>query len=234
MPGMFNIPFIIEILFILHSVNGEIYKAVCTPLGDSLPSIMLQKNNVLSREECAVLCKFAGGVAFSLSENKTCSIYTEHFKIGSCNVRDADKKIKYYNRKTLGKCPDGWYQHAAQCFYNSTSSRVPWDTAKQHCLELGGHLATIRDNATNSFLIEIMNPDRQYWLGGTDQNVHGTWIWEGNIEPLTFTFWGNKQPNNVKKRQHCLLFIYHEYDHAMKWNDRACSTRHHYLCQITL
>jgi len=72
----------------------------------------------------------------------------KHIVADSKSLCDYKEHIKYFNRKTSSKCLEGWHFHAAQCFYKSNNT-LPWELAKQHCLQLGGNLASIRDNSTN-------------------------------------------------------------------------------------
>jgi len=226
--------FLMTLIEILHlGVVGTLYDVACPLNESSLPTIMHRKK-LLYVEECAIYCKIAGGAAFSFDKiDKLCTLFIRNIEVGSKTMCDYKENIKYFNRKSSSKCPDGWLTHAAQCFYKSNNT-LSWDMAKQHCLQLGGNLATIRDNSTNMFLLEILDPVRKYWLGGNDKKLQGNWIWEGHNDLFSFTFWGKGQPNNFKGRQHCLLFIYHDNDKEMKWNDRRCTNHRNYLCEIIL
>ncbi|XP_061196041.1 lectin-like [Saccostrea echinata] len=48
------------------------------------------------------------------------------------------------------------------------------------------------------------------WIGGSDRQKEDTWAWTENGDLLSFTFWGEKQPNNYHD-QDCLA-LFKEFD----------------------
>lgn len=74
---------------------------------------------------------------------------------------------------------------------------VTWMEAQMLCKEAGGHLAVITSKEEYAFvwgLVQKKGTKNCYWLGARrDKNNNWSWV---NGEPLTFTKWSDKQPDN--------------------------------------
>lgn len=90
-----------------------------------------------------------------------------------------------------------WNGHAYWIFDNYLS----WGTARQFCEALGGHLATItsegEENAIASSNALSTTSQIGFWLGGSDAEEEGTWIWLTG-EDFTYSNWHPEgQPDNA-------------------------------------
>ncbi len=56
------------------------------------------------------------------------------------------------------------------------------------------------------------------WLGATDNEIEGTFVWEHSGQPMSWTYWDKWQPDNVAGGQNCLSFWSTD-----KWNDAECN-----------
>ncbi len=45
-------------------------------------------------------------------------------------------------------------------------------------------------------LPEFLHPDLTYWIGLTDIDVEGTFVWQSDHEVANFTNWEEGEPNN--------------------------------------
>lgn len=74
---------------------------------------------------------------------------------------------------------------------------VTWKEAQMLCKEAGGHLAIITSKEEYNFiwgLVQKKGTKNCYWLGASrDKNNNWSWV---NGEPLSFTKWSHKQPDN--------------------------------------
>ena len=76
-----------------------------------------------------------------------------------------------------------------------------WFNAKYHAENrsynnINGHLVTITSQSENDFVTNLI-PDGKYaWLGLTDEDVEGDFIWAKTGEPTNYTNWESSQPNN--------------------------------------
>lgn len=78
-----------------------------------------------------------------------------------------------------------------------------------------------------------------YWVGGTDWEIEGEWIWEGSQKNVTYTHWLPGQPNNGRaplanptsgnaEFQNCLSLRYQD---DFRWVDSVCAEHLHYVCE---
>lgn len=108
---------------------------------------------------------------------------------------------------------------------------LPWNEAQQYCESQGGHLAIIRDEATQQAIAELIQGGRaRYLLGASDAENEGDWKWlDGSA--LTYTHWGNAEPNNYKGNEDYLIM-----DSNGNWNDviltySGMSTIQGFICE---
>jgi hypothetical protein len=119
-----------------------------------------------------------------------------------------------------------------------------WAAAQASCVALGGHLAFI-GSAEESLLIGTIAPAtpglQDIWVGGTDEQVEGTWRWlaDGPIYyqdgvSLAFTNWRAGEPNNVgTSGEDCMIIEGDDVEPGAgpKWDDRPCGMAYPYMCQ---
>jgi hypothetical protein len=80
-----------------------------------------------------------------------------------------------------------------------------WTASEAEAVSMGGHLATIRNEAENEFVFStffnVGVPHDNIWIGLYDPNPAGPgthasqFVWSSG-EPVTFTRWGAGEPNN--------------------------------------
>ena len=92
-----------------------------------------------------------------------------------------------------------------------------WTDSEAAAVALGGHLATVDDQAENDFLINNFSAwgsvTRHLWIGFNDQAVEGTWVWVDG-SPVTYTNWWivGGAPNNslgndpINGEDHCCIY----------------------------
>ncbi|XP_077048331.1 C-type lectin domain family 17, member A-like [Agelaius phoeniceus] len=85
------------------------------------------------------------------------------------------------------RCGPGWLPHGSSCFSFSPDA-LSWGRALNACADLGAHLAVIREQEEQLFLLEHSNRSSSYWLGLRDLQRAGQWRWLTGEEP-TVMFW---------------------------------------------
>lgn len=93
-------------------------------------------------------------------------------------------------------------------YYRSTGSAF-WTTARQNCIDMGGHLVTVTTSGENSFIFGIWPSG---WIGLTDEVNEGTWRWVTG-ETYSYTSWNPGEPNNAGNED------YVQFVGGGKWND---------------
>ncbi len=88
--------------------------------------------------------------------------------------------------------PAGYTYHSqgGGSYYYLSTTTADYHTARANARAAGGHLAVVTSAAENALL-----PPPIAWLGGTDELVEGTWVWE-TFEPFSYTNWSPGEPNN--------------------------------------
>jgi hypothetical protein len=93
-------------------------------------------------------------------------------------------------------------------YYRSTGSAI-WTTAKQNCINMGGHLVTVTTAAENTFIFGLWPSG---WIGLTDEVTEGVWQWVTG-EAYSYTSWNPGEPNNAGNED------YVQFVGGGKWND---------------
>ena len=116
------------------------------------------------------------------------------------------------------------YVPVIHSFAVSSVSRT-WAEAKAICEMLGGHLATSTSADKNTFLSSLTT--NRAWIGGTDEAKEGSWKWITG-EELSYTNWGNKQPDNSGSNEH---YLETNFGGAGLWNDNSPTATRVYICE---
>jgi len=110
-------------------------------------------------------------------------------------------------------------------YYSLTSSN--WLDAEAKAVEMGGHLATIRNAEEDSWICgEFGGVDTGLvglWIGLTDAAEEGNFVWISG-EPVTYTNWGAGQPDNASNEDYGQYWtaIASSWP-ACTWNDNSLS-----------
>ncbi len=93
-------------------------------------------------------------------------------------------------------------------FFKVFPYQLSWHEAQLKCLELGGHLAVVKSEDENQFLMSQMKSQgvSVVWLGATDEKVEGRWVWVDG-EPLRYSNWNPTQPNNKQGLEHYMIMM---------------------------
>ena len=146
----------------------------------------------------------------NVSENVMLFVYYEEniedsYEDSYANVNIPDDNVLYYNGHTY--------------FAVRTSSITSFWDANAYCLSRGGYLASINSDAENRALYDYVFYDRGFesaYFGFTDDGSEDEWYWS-NGDPVTYTNWMAKQPDNLRGVENYALFYYE--DTPYKWND---------------
>ncbi len=75
-----------------------------------------------------------------------------------------------------------------------------WQNSEAEAVALGGHLATVRNQAEQNWIFSTFNSfggtNRSLWIGFNDAGSEGHYTWISG-EPVTYTHWLTGQPDNA-------------------------------------
>jgi len=107
-----------------------------------------------------------------------------------------------------------------------------WIKAEQHCIELGGHLARVYSQETNTQLIRQMkeNGIERAWIGYNDGKAEGLWEWTHGNRNIYNKQMFLYEPNGGDEENCAQLQT--GSDLNGEWNVIPCYRRRHFICQI--
>ena len=74
-------------------------------------------------------------------------------------------------------------------------SNSTWTDAEAQAIALGGHLATVRSQTENAWIVQHWSTNRSLWIGLNDAAQEGTFVWASG-ETATYRNWNSGEPNN--------------------------------------
>lgn len=132
-------------------------------------------------------------------------------------------------RKKL-KIPDGAETFGDNRYYYFFSHKLDWASAQEVCARHAAHLVTITSRAEDTFVArlipELGNYDR-VWIGLSDAANHGQWLWITG-EPLKYTNWAKRQPDNLRGNQHHAQI---GFAGTKQWSDGDGTGKHPFVCE---
>ena len=124
-------------------------------------------------------------------------------------------------------CPSIIYQDS---IYLLCPTRSSWPNADAFCGQYDFQLTSIQSEAENDALFTEME-NQQFsdtWIGLTDQNQEGNFIWSDN-QPMNYTRWGRGEPNDGGGGEDCGIILME--NRASRWDDRRCSREYSFICE---
>ncbi|CAG2199728.1 unnamed protein product [Mytilus edulis] len=155
------------------------------------------------------------------SAERTCCYASFDRKTKQCSLDQSCPQISL-------SCQIGWIQYETKCYFFSDSERT-WNDAKIICENKDGMLAEVKSSCEKDFLKTTATAFAlSFWLGGTDIQNEGDWIWASSQTVLTFDDWTVDAPNNRFGNEHCLAI---RKLNGFQWNDDDCSSSFRFICE---
>ena len=137
----------------------------------------------------------------------------------------------------LPRCPDRWSYHNNSCYLRPQFGRYTWREANQACpaFDPRARLVSIHlDNKdhVHRLLAEERIREGVVWIGLFRRDDGSSWAWADGT-PVDYTNWRDGEPNNndEEEEENCVSTYLPD---RGEWNDRPCSGRFAFLCQIIL
>lgn len=103
-----------------------------------------------------------------------------------------------------------------------------WESAKEKCESINGHLVTITSSEEQSFIDELNADNNRLWIGGY-RNSSATWNWLTG-ETWIYSNWGDGEPNDssnvISNENRCSIW-------PSEWNDLNENSQEQegYICE---
>lgn len=136
-------------------------------------------------------------------------------------------------------CRQNWLRYENACYLFVTTHNS-WDRAKTSCENYRSNLTDILSESENNFIKGYISKKKTpgiyaYWIGGSDRDQEGTFIWMHNRRRFNFTDWPPGEPNNYGYglSEHCVGLAK---TLGYRWNDFPCSKSNifGYICKEVL
>ncbi|XP_065663218.1 uncharacterized protein LOC136085753 isoform X3 [Hydra vulgaris] len=166
---------------------------------------------------------------FSMATVKCAVINVDGWSFQSC--RNNNSYICKVKRNSNNTCAKDWLEFASYCyFFQSTDEAFHhiWSISFLKCLEKGGNLLSVNDEAENSLILNIlksynMSKDN-YWIGLTDRWYNKWYTWSDN----TYLQYANPS---------FYLLFYDENFHCVRisyiyWEVNDCDSPTGFICKV--
>ncbi|XP_067088362.1 CD209 antigen-like protein C isoform X2 [Osmerus mordax] len=160
-------------------------------------------------------------LAFYKDELEPFSNTTEHRALLLARFNILTRERDDLTRKLCGSTKE-WTAFGHSCYFLSTEDKM-WNESRLDCRERGAELAVINTREEQEFITRIV-VSSWMWIGLTDQQTEGTWIWVDGT-PLTTTYWNSGEPNDVNGGEDCAMIL------RVGWNDFPCGNRLSWICE---
>ena len=97
-----------------------------------------------------------------------------------------------------------------------------WQNAEAQAVIMGGHLATVRNQAENDWLMKTFGGrggrPHLLWIGLSDRDKKFHFTWSSG-ESASYTAWARGEPNNAGRGEDFVAIYYPNHSEGGKWND---------------
>ena len=134
-------------------------------------------------------------------------------------------------------CPPGWERAGDHCFFWS-QERKNWIEAAETCKKrYNSHLASVTSQSIHDYM---MSKKKQVWIGGTDLNTRGKWVWTDCSVWNLHSGWKQGEPSGMHpdhgQPEHCMEYLRiaegtrNDYHYSYLWNDKWCFREQEFVC----
>ncbi|XP_040916003.1 CD209 antigen-like protein B [Toxotes jaculatrix] len=150
-------------------------------------------------------------------------------------------------RESCGRCLPGWFLLNASCYFHGRSSASSplrnWTESRTDCLSRGADLAVINNWEEQLNLFEHLpklHPSVRpwwsrsggVWVGLTDMQTEGTWVWINNVTVLDGGYWIQGEPNNYGVQGENCGALMNIDTPRRTWFDGNCQVNREWLCEM--
>ena len=108
--------------------------------------------------------------------------------------------------------------------YKFVEESLSWGAAFNVCSEADSHLARVNNNGVNKRVQQFVSGDMEIWLGISDSQEEGTWVYSNNAKVGNWNNWGEGNPDGGEEENCATL------KEDGKWNDKNCTIMLPFVC----
>ena len=131
-------------------------------------------------------------------------------------------------------CQYPWITFQGSC-YALFTQLLSWNDARAYCEAEGAQLVKIECAEENECIKnKYMKDGLDFWIGLTDEQVEGVWMWSDGSELSGYINWATNQPSDQTHVQNCagirmgtVSYVYND----AQWHDRGCSSVKGFICK---
>jgi hypothetical protein len=189
--------------------------------------------------ECGLSCRALPNVQEASCQNGVCAV--DRCQSGYLDTNDAASDgCEAQSANPASPEPGCRFETHAEHIYYFCSSARNWSEAYDNCSDAGLYLVRINDAAENTFIDSNISDD--HWIGASDLETEGVWIWTvdherfwtrnpGNPSNISaqgpFVNWAPGEPNNNNESD-CARISASENG---RWKDKECDSLYGYVCE---
>ncbi|KAH8281935.1 hypothetical protein KR054_004195, partial [Drosophila jambulina] len=117
------------------------------------------------------------------------------------------------------------FERIATRYFRIVNQLESWESAERKCREMGGYLASFRNEEEVTAITARLEEFRGYWLGSNDRKAEGHFISVASDRPAQFLIWQSQNPEDETHRQNCVAL------QRGRMYDYDCSTHKYFICQ---
>ncbi|XP_040916000.1 CD209 antigen-like [Toxotes jaculatrix] len=146
---------------------------------------------------------------------------------------------------TCGRCLAGWSILNSTCYFfsytESSSVKKNWFDSRADCISRDANLVVIDNPEEQRFLSDSIKNKKTsskwwengFWIGITDMETEGTWVWINNVTEVENRYWMDGEPNNLGHHgENCGVAVYSPTNPWKTWFDGFCSVPLHWICEM--
>ena len=126
------------------------------------------------------------------------------------------------------KCPKELPVEWQNCCYGLFVKTISYFEAQRHCHTLVSDLVWIMGSQEQEFIKYFRKCSCGMWIGCMGPSKNGKYIWVHNYQNVTYSNWGDGQPDNHNNREYCCMMR-----NDGTWNDIDCLGTYYRMTRYT-
>lgn len=224
----------------IENKMNQLIGSISDDIGGVNASCAFQAIEIIRMSNKIVVLEARNGEMFEKLQNieNTTSIATEHVVISNEETKNNSnllseviKEHSILNSLVHLSLRGRWTMNEGSYYYFGNDLKN-WNDAAKECETLGSYLAEVDSSSEMEFLQTLSkSPLNKYsqnliWLGGSDINYEGSWVWRRGNRKMEYTNWNLNEPNGYT-RENCLQ----AHGPEGHWNDLFCGVQIPYVCE---